>query len=71
MRYAILFLRPREEPLVSPSRVDRYFGGNDPAVVVPMQPGSGPSYIGQDQVMTDHQYCYRSAVSGALICQSH
>jgi hypothetical protein len=58
---------------ISPSPItDRYFGGyNDPAVVVPIQPGSGPSYISRDQVMTDRQYCFRSAVDGALVCHSH
>ena len=40
------------------SSTERYFGGNDPAVVVPIQPGSGPSYISRDQVMTDRQYCF-------------
>lgn len=54
----------------SPS--SRYFGGSSgPDVVVPIQPGSGPSLIGRDQIMTDHQYCTRSVVDGALVCQSH
>lgn len=55
----------------SPS--SRYFGNDSsgPDVVVPIQPGSGPSYISRDQVMTDHQYCTRSVVDGALVCQSH
>lgn len=62
----------RDETLSPTPMTDRYFGGyNDPAVVVPIQPGTGSSYIGRDQVMTDHQYCFRSAVSGALICQGH
>lgn len=57
-----------EEPV---SGVDRYFGGRGPAVVMPVQPGSGPSLIGRDQIMTDHQYCARSVVDGAMVCQSH
>lgn len=62
----------RDEAILPAPSTDRYFGGyNDPAVVVPVQPGTGPSYIGRDQVMTDHQYCFRSAVSGALVCQGH
>lgn len=64
--------RYRDEALSPTPMTDRYFGGNsNPAVVVPVQPGTGPSYIGRDQVMTDHQYCYRSVVSGALVCQGH
>ena len=62
----------RDETLLPAPMTDKYFGGySNPSVVVPVQPGTGPSYIGRDQVMTDHQYCFRSAVSGALICQGH
>ena len=53
------------------SSTERYFGGEAPAVVVPISPGTGPSYISDSQVMTDHQYCSRSVVSGAMVCQSH
>ena len=53
------------------SSTERYFGGNDPAVVAPIPPGQGTSYYSRDQVMTDHQSCYRSAATGAWVCQGH
>lgn len=61
---------------LSPPRslVDGVYGSGRavaPEVVIPAQPGSGASYIGPSQIMTDHQYCFRSAVSGAMICHSH
>jgi hypothetical protein len=48
---------------------DRY--APTPQVVAPIPPGQGTSYYSRDQVMTDHQSCYRSAATGAWVCQGH